>query len=168
MIKKILLAAALALPVMASAQSVKIGVVDTSGVLASLPKTAEAQKKLEATQKSYEEDYKKLIEEMNRKADEYNKMSKDELPAIRDRKTRELNEFQQKISQFEQNAQQDLQKLQNDLFAPIMNEVHQAIESVGKEGNFTIIQDSNPQLVPFVGASAINVTNDVKAKLGVK
>lgn len=72
-------------------------------------------------------------------------MKEDELPAIRERKTREFTDYQQKISQFEQQAMQDLQKLQQELMAPIMQKIRGAVEAVGKEGGYSLIQEKNPQ-----------------------
>lgn len=168
MLKKIVLAVALALPMIASAQTVKIGIVDTNAVIASLPETTAAQSELEQRQKGYEEEYKKLGEEMNRRLDEFKKLDDKTLPAIRENKARDLQDYQQKIEEFERSASTDLQKLQNDLMAPILQKVRQAIESVGKEGNYTLITDRNPQVILYFAAPAVDITNDVKAKLGVK
>ena len=166
MIKKIILAAALALPVFASAQSVKIGLVDTNAVMTSLPEMKTAQEKMEATAKSYQDEYNKLGEEMNRKLEEFKAMKEDEPAAIKERKTRELEDFNQKIQQFQQQADQDLTKLQQDLLMPIQQKVRDAIQSVGKEGGYTLIQELQQQL--FYAAPAADITADVKAKLGVK
>lgn len=166
MIKKIILAAALALPVLASAQTVKIGLVDTNAVMTSLPETKAASDKMEATAKSYQEEYSKLGEEMNRKLEEFKAMKEDEPAAIKERKTRELEDFNQKIQQFQQQADQDLSKLQQDLLGPIQQKIRDAIQSVGKEGGYTLIQELQQQL--YYAAPAVDITADVKAKLGVK
>ncbi len=166
MIKKIILAAILALPAIASAQTVKIGLVDTQAVMVSLPEMKAADEKLQATAKSYQEEYSKLGEEMNRKLEEFKAMKEDEPAAIKERKTRELEDFNQKIQQFQQQADQDLSKLQQDLLMPIQQKVRDAIQSVGKEGGYTLIQDLQQQL--YYAAPAVDITADVKAKLGVK
>ena len=170
MLKKILLAVALALPMFgATAQtSVKIGLVDTSAVLQALPDTQEAQKKVADASKKYEDEYARLGEEMKRMYDELQNMKEDELPAIRERKTREFADYQQKVQTFEQNASQDLQKMQQDLLSPIFAKIKSAVESVGKEGGYSLIQDLNPQLTLYYGAPVTDVTPQVKAKLGVK
>lgn len=166
MIKKIILAAALALPIMASAQTVKIGLVDTNAVMTSLPETKTADEKIKATAQSYQEEYKKLGEEMNRKLEEFKALKEDEPAAIKERKTRELEDFNNKIQQFQVQADQDLSKLQQDLFGPIQQKVRDAIQSVGKEGGYTLIQELQQQL--YYAAPAVDITADVKAKLGVK
>ena len=52
--------------------------------------------------------------------------------------------------------------------APIMQKVKSAIESVGKEGNFTLVQDLNPQLTFYYSSPAEDITPLVKVKLGLK
>ena len=169
MLKKILLAVAIALPMFgASAQTVKIGLVDTNTIVQAMPETTEAQTKLADASKKYEDEYARLGEEMKRLYDELNNMKPDELQAIKDRKTREFTDQQQKVQQFEQQAQQDLAKMQQELMAPIFAKLKTAVEAVGREGGFSLIQDNNPQLTLYSGAPTEDITPKVKAKLGIK
>lgn len=170
MLKKIILAVALMLPfVGASAQStVKIGLVDTGAIVQALPDTEAAQKKVAEASKKYEDEYAKLNEEFKRMYDEFNAMSADELPAIKERKTRELQDYTQKIQAFEQNAQQDLARMQQELLGPIFQKIKDAVESVGKEGNYSLIEDYNPQTTLYYASPVEDITTQVKAKLGVK
>ena len=168
MFKKLLLVAALLLPMLASAQTLKIGLVDTSEILAKLPDTAAAQKQVDDVTKKYDEEYTKLGEEMKRMYNELQEMKEDELPAIRERKTREFTDYQQKIQQFEQTAMNDIQKLQQDLMMPIFQKIRTAVEAVGKEGGYSLIQEKNPQLTIYFAAPVVDITGEVKAKLGVQ
>ena len=169
MLKKILFAIALAIPFLgASAQSVKIGLVDTNSIISVMPERAEAETKLADASKKYEAEYQRLGEEMKRLLDDYQAMKPDELQAIKDRKTRELNDFQQKMQAFEQNAQQDLAKMQQELMGPMVQKIKNAIESVGKEGNYSMVQDNNPQLIYYYSSPVEDITPLVKAKLGLK
>ena len=168
MIKKVLLAIALICPMLLSAQTLKIGLVDFDAIFAIMPETAAAQNQLKEVGDKYEAEYKKLGEEMNRLMTEYQNMPENELPAIRERKARELTDYQQKLQQFEASAGQDLQKMQMDLMGPIQQKINQAVESVGMEGNFSLIQMYNPQLTLYRAAPVEDVTDAVKAKLGVK
>lgn len=166
MFKKILLVAALIIPMLASAQTLKIGLVDINELVEKMPETAAASKQVDETGKKYQEEYNKLQEEMQRRLDDFQNMKQDELPAIRERKARELSDYQQKLEQFSQNAMQDLQKMNQDLMAPVIQKVRTAIESVGKENGFSLIQDINSQY--FYDAPVVNITSDVKAKLGIQ
>lgn len=168
MLKKLLLVAAVLFPMLASAQTLKIGLVDTNEIFTKMPESAEAQKQIEEVNKKYQDEYNKLGEEMKRMYDELQNMKEDELPAIRERKTREFSDYQQKIAQFEEQAMQDIQKMQQDLMAPILQKIRGAVEAVGKEGGYSMIQEKNPQLTIYFAAPVVDVTNEVKAKLGVK
>ncbi|MDE6793780.1 MAG: OmpH family outer membrane protein, partial [Muribaculaceae bacterium] len=95
-------------------------------------------------------------------------MSQDELPAIRERKTRELADYQSKLEQFSGEAQQHLQNMYQELMAPVLQKVQTAIQAVGKEGGYSLIQDKNPQLIYYFDAPVVDITNDVKAKMGIK
>ena len=167
MFKKLLLVAALLLPMLASAQTLKIGLVDTSEILAKLTDTEAEQNQVDDVTKKYDEEYTKLGEEMKRMYNELQEMKEDELPAIRERKTREFTDYQQKIQQFEQTAMNDIQKLQQDLMMPIFQKIRTAVEAVGKEGGYSYVQEKNAQIVLYFDAPVVDLTNEVKAKLGV-
>ena len=168
MLKKLLLVAAVLLPMLASAQTLKIGIVDTQELIAKMPDTAAAQKQLEDVSKKYQDEYAKLTEEMKRLVDEYQQMKEDELPAIKERKTRELSDYQQKLQQFEQTADQDLQKMQYDLMSPVLQKIRTAIEAVGKEGGYSLVQNKDAQIILYYESPVVDITNDVKAKLGIQ
>lgn len=168
MIKKVLLAIALICPMLLSAQTLKIGLVDFSSVLQAMPETTAAQNQLKEVNDKYEAELKKLGDEMNRQVTEFQNMPETELPAIKERKAREISDYQQKIQQFEQSAGQDLQKMYNDLMSPITQKIIQAVESVGREGNFSLIQMYDPQLTLYHASPVEDVTNAVKAKLGIQ
>lgn len=168
MIKKVLLTIALICPMLLSAQTLKVGLVDFGSVLQAMPETAAAQNQLKEVGDKYEAEYKKLGEEMNRLVEEYQKMPENELPAIKERKTRELSDYQQKIQQFEQTAMSDMQQMQNDLMGPVQQKVRQAVESVGREGNYSMIQMYDPSLTLYYASPVEDITPAVKAKLGIK
>lgn len=170
MIKKILLAVAMMLPVMgASAQTaIKIGMVDTSTILQAMPETTEASAKVQAASKQYSDQRDKLMEEGQRMVDEFQKLPDNTLPAIRERKARDIQEHEGKIQTFLQTADQDLQRMQQELMGPIVQKVRDAVESVGKEGGYAMIQNYEPSLTLYYAAPVVDVTPEVKAKLGLK
>lgn len=169
MFKKILLVLTLTIPFIgANAQSLKVGLVDINAIIQVMPERTDAENRLADASKRYETEYQRLGEEMKRLVDDYQAMKPDELQAIKDRKTREINDFQQKIQAFEQNAQQDLAKMQQELMAPIVTKIKSAIESVGKEGGYSLIQALEPQLTYYYASPVEDITAAVKAKLGLK
>ena len=167
MIKKILLIAALVLPMCAFSQTLKIGVVNVDEVVQKLPEYTDAQNKFVETSKRYEDELAKLNDELKRRYDDIQNMPENELEAIKERKVREFQEYQVKIQQFTQTAEQEMAKVQQDLMAPIEKKVQDAIRSVGQEGNFSLIEPNINSFILYYADPVVDITNEVKAKLGV-
>lgn len=165
MIKRLFLAVLIALPAMAFAQ--KFGIVNTNTIMSEMADVKEAQTQLEAASKKYDDEFKALQGEMEKKYGELQKAQEEKSPqTILDRRMSELQELDQKIQQFRQTAAQDLQRQQEQLLAPIQQKVINAINSVGAEGNYTMIFENTSPV--YVGADVIDVTGAVKTKLGMK
>ena len=164
MIKKVLLAIMIALPMCLSAQ--KLGVVNTNSVFEVMPEKAQAQTTLETVSKTYEDEFKKLTDELNKKYTEFQNLAAETPETIKQRRVQEIQEFEQKIQQFRATAQQELQRQQEQLMAPIEQKIQTAIKAVGAENGFTVIL---PDMVPlYVGTDVVDVTPLVKTKLGIQ
>lgn len=170
MFKKIILALALMAPVFgASAQTLKIGLVDVPAVMQAMPERAEAETKLAETSKKFEAEYANFQQEGKRLVDEYQTLLKsDEPEAIKERKAQQIEDLQNRMQQFEQTTQQTLTRTQQELMAPIIQKIRTAIEAVGKEGGYSLIQYNEPSIVYYYAAPVTDVTAAVKAKLGLK
>lgn len=169
MLKKILLAVALTIPFFGvQAQTLKIGVVDANALVQLMPERAEAETKIANLSKQYEAEYQKLGEEINRLIEDFRNTSEDTPAAIRERKATEITDKQNKIQQFETTAQQDINRATQEHMGPIIQKLRTAIEAVGKENGFSLIQDINPQITFYYAAPIIDVTPLVKQKLGIK
>ncbi len=166
MIKKFIVAIVLALPLSIFAQ--KFGIVDIEPVLTGMPEYTAVQTQMEAASSKYQTEYEKLKEEMNKKFTELQALDQDATTpqSIKERRYQEIQDLDNKIQQFANTAQQDLARQQQQLMAPVEQKLQDAIKSVGQEGNFTFIFQKGIAL--YDGSTVIDVTNDVKAKLGVK
>lgn len=166
MIKKFILVLAAAIVVPAGLFAQKFGVVNAEEVFNSLPEVTKIQEQIEESSKRYEDEFKKLQEEFDKKYTEFQALGQDTPDSIKERRMAELQELDQKMQQFRNTAQQDLQRQQQTLIAPIEQKIMEAINAVGQEGNYTFIfQDG---MAPYAGKDVINVTSEVKTKLGVK
>jgi len=165
MIKKIIIAILVALPLSMSAQ--KIGVVDLMAIVQASPETAAAQKTLQETQTKYQADLQKLQEEAQKAYDEYNKLKGDaSTPAtILERHEKSLAEMSQKIQQHAQTYEQDLQQQQDQLMAPIIDKVQKAAQAVGQEKGLTVVLPKGAVL--YMSAEVLDLDPLVKAKLGI-
>jgi hypothetical protein len=168
MIKKLLLAAFIAVPMCISAQALKFGNVNSQQIFELMPEKATAEKTLVEVSKKYEDEYKKLQDEFNKKYTDFQALAADTPQSIKDRRMQELQENQTKIQNFQQMASQDLQKQQETLLAPITDKLQKAIQAVGAENGFTYIFDLSIPAVVYSGAPSQDITPLVKAKLGLK
>ena len=164
MIKKLVLAIMIALPTMGFAQ--KFGVINTDALMESLPEMNEVKTQLDAATKKYEDEFKNLQDEFQKKDTELQNMEESAPQTIKERRVQELQELDQKIQQFRQTATQDLQRQQEQLMGPVRQKVVTAIQTVGAEGNYTMIFEN---MVPlYTGKDVEDITPVVKSKLGVK
>lgn len=168
MIKKLILAALVALPFSAFAQ--KFGVVEFETVFQAMPDFATAQTQLTDASKKYEDEFAKLREEVDKLFAEYQNLQKDPATpdAIKERRLNELQERDQKVQQFRNTASQDLARLQEQLFAPIQQKITEAIKAVGQEGSYTFIFPKQEGLLLYTGTDVVDLTSTVKTKLGIK
>ncbi len=167
--KKIIVAFMLMMPLAMMAQDLKIAYINSQELIASMPEYGQARKKLQDRNLTYNQEGKKLQEEFQKKYTDY-AASQDTLDnAIKKYKEAELQRLQQSIEEFTQNAETNLKKTQQELYAPIIEKANKAIKQVGDENGFTYIIDTvSGQVVPYIGASAINALPLVKAKLNLK
>ena len=156
----------LALPMLASAQNIKIGLVDTNTIMQALPDTKTAQDKLNALSKDFQDQDNKFMAALQKKMEDYQALPETTPQATKDALAKEIQADQQKILEFEQNAQNEMQRAQEREMAPVVTKVRDAIQAVGKEGGYTIIEELGA--VFYFSAPAEDITNAVKAKLGIK
>ena len=119
MIKKLLVAIMIALPMCVAAQAPKFGIVNVNNVFEAMPDKTTAQTTLETASKTYEDEFKKLTDELEKKYTEFQGLAADTPETIKQRRIQEIQEFEQKIQQFRATAQQELQRQQEQLMAPI-------------------------------------------------
>lgn len=168
MLKKIVLAILVALPLSTFAQ--KFGVVDLEAVFTAMPESTAMQTQLTDTSKKYEEEFQKLQEEVNKLYADFQSIQNDASTpeSIKERRMQEIQEKAQKVDQFRNTAAQDLERLRQSLMAPIQNKINDAVKTVGSEGAYTFIFPNEPSLLLYTGSEVTDVTAAVKTKLGLK
>ena len=171
MLKKIALVLLLALPMGVFAQNLKFGHINAQEIVSAMPEFAKAQSDIEALDKQLTSELQRTQEEFNKKYQEFQQaIAKDSLPPnIAERRQKELQDMMQRQEQFQQDAQQQMQKAQTDAMAPIYKKLDDAIKAVGAAEGVIYIFDLARTSIPYVNeAQSINLTNKVKANLGIK
>ncbi len=171
-ITKLLLAVAIGMFSVAGHAQLKIGHINSQELLASMPETDSAQKKLEKKQEEHSLRMEEIQVEFNKKLEAYQqKMQDTENPmSLLERQDREaeLQSLQERASNYEQVIQQDLQMLQSQLFQPIQEKAISAINEVAEENNFTYILDTGSGTVVYKSADSEDILPLVKTKLGLE
>ena len=163
MFKKLLLAIMIALPLSVFAQ--KFAVINTNTLISALPEVKSVNEQLESANAKYQEEFTKLQSEFQKKFEEFQALDASTPQSIKDRRIQEVQELENKINQFRETASQDLNRQQQQLMAPIQEKVLKAIQSIGQEGGYTFVFEN---MVPlYTGADVKDITDEVKARLGV-
>lgn len=166
MLKKIILLAIIVIPMSALAQ--KFGHINPMPIMEAMPEYTKAQTELQELQKQYEGEMKIMQDELAKKGQEYDKQ-KDSLPQnIRQRREGELQDLYKRLQQYAQESEMNLQKASQDKMAEISRKITTAIQEVGKSGGFIYIFDQTAG-IPFINETmSVDVSAQVKAKLGLK
>jgi outer membrane protein len=150
-----------------NAQELKFGHANIQEIMRSMPEFKEMQETMEA-------EYDKLENQLATMQEEYQKMEQDYLQNAealgaleRQQKEQQLMETSQKIQTFYQSSQENLSQKQQQLRQPIMEKLRDAIEEIGEEGGFIYIFAENSGATVYQSDQSIDVTEQVKNKLGI-
>lgn len=161
--KKLILMLMLFAPMSMFAQ--KFGHLNSQQVMNDMPEFVKARGEIEATAKQYENDLKAMQDELQRKAQEYEK-TKSTMNATKQKETEdELMKLNEKIRTAYNDNSQALQKAQQEKMQPITAKLVNAIQAVGKAGNYVYIMDITSG-IPYISQTlSEDVTAKVKAEL---
>ena len=161
--KKLILMLMLFAPMSMLAQ--KFGHLNSQQVMNDMPEFVKARGEIEATAKQYENDLKAMQDELQRKAEEYEK-TKSTMNATKQKETEdELMKLNEKIRTAYNDNSQALQKAQQEKMQPITAKLVNAIQAVGKAGNYVYIMDVTSG-IPYISQTlSEDVTSKVKAEL---
>lgn len=166
MLKKVILAAILVLPLSIFAQD-KLGHINSQEIIGLMPERAKIETTIDTLQTQWEKELMKMREEYSSKIKEYQDKQATMPESIKQARISELTEMEQRIGTFQQTAYTDLQKKQQELIAPIIEKVKKAIDQVGAENGYTYIFDLGTQVILYQSPKANDITPLVKKKLGL-
>ena len=169
MLKKLLIFFIALAPIAAVAQDVKIAYINAQEVFAAMPELSSIETQLSEKQEQINKNGQALIDEFNRKAEEFEAGSANASDALIQDQQKQLQSIQERYQLFLQNSQQEMNQLQQKLLEPLNQKIAEAIKSVGDANNYTYVFDVSTMQSPivYVNPSAINITADVKTKLGL-
>ncbi len=145
----------------------KLGHVDSAEILQLLPERKVAEKKFQDYGTNLKQELATMAQEYEKKLKDFQDNSNTMSALVKQTKAKELADLEQRIQEYQYNAEADLQTKQMELMEPLIKKVQDAVDAVGKEKGFTYIFDKSVGAVVFLGANAIDITPDVKKKLGL-
>jgi len=153
----------------ATAQSPKIGYVNSAKILQEYPEAIEANKKLDVMSKQWQSELEKMSKDLQQKYEEFQKKE----PLLKDEEKRaqreELVALEQKGYQYRQEKfgnDGDLALATDSLLRPIKLKVMKVIEQVAKEEKIQFMFDRNDQIMVLLyGESKSDYTNLIIDKL---
>lgn len=169
--KKILILLLLVAPMSMFAQ--KFGYVNTSEIIPVMPEYTKAITKIQELEKMYTDEFNSLRTELEKKGTEFEKMQKDSVPqSILERRYEDLMQLQERIQQYGQEIQANLQRAEQEEMVAIQKILHDALEAVGKEGEYVCIFDLAGSMLtgrmPYVSTTLCDdLSAKVKTKLGI-
>jgi outer membrane protein len=147
-----------------SQTTLKIGHVDLTKIMESLPERDTAAAVLERETKEVQATYDEMTVVYNKLLDDYDKGKPTYSEIIRKTKENELLDKEKRIQEFEQNAQTNLQKRNSELVQPILDKVLKAVDKVAAENGFTYILDVSKGSVIYTSKDSQNI-NDLVLKI---
>ena len=163
--KKVLVALMLVLPMSVFAQ--KFGHFNMTDIAQAMPEFAAGQQELEAKSKVYQDELQRMQDEFKVKLEDYQKNAESLPDAIKERREQELTDLQQKMQDYVDKSRQDLAQFEAQKMKEIQEKLLKAVEDVGQAGGYVYIFDVAS--IPYVSKTlSVDVTNDVKTKLGIR
>ncbi len=149
------------------AQSLKIGHVDSAAIMEIMPERAKIEQDIQAYAAELQAELQAMGAEYQTKIQDYQANQATMSNLVRQSKEKEIVDLETRIGEFQSNAEYAMQSKQVELLNPLIEKVQNAVNAVGKEKGFTYILDKAAGVVVFIGDNAIDITSDVKAKLGI-
>ena len=164
--KKMILTLLVALPMSVFAQ--KFGHFNSADIIQCMPEYVAVQSRLQAISKEYETQLQSMQDEFKLKADAYEKVKATMTDTQKQKREEELTEEYERISQYYQQSQEELERAQKEERSKLFDKIDQAIEEIGKTGGFVYIMDTTAG-IPYISKTlSVDVTEQLKKKLGVK
>jgi outer membrane protein len=152
----------------ASAQSLKIGYIDSNEIMGLMPESDSAEAKMMKFQQQLENELRVMATELQKKGADYERDIATMSNLIKQSKEKELQDLQTRIQDFRQNAEDEINNKRSELLTPIIDKVKKAIDDVGKEKGYTYILDAAQGAILYKSANADDATSAVKEKLKLK
>jgi len=146
---------------------VKLGYVNISQLVQSMPETKTIQDQVNTYSKQFLDQLTTMNNELQAKAKDYESHKATMSDAARAAVETELGDMQKRLQDYSNTSQQKVEEKSNELAKPLFDKVRAAVTVVAKEKGYTyVINTAQTDLV--VSPPGDDLTAEAKAKLGIK
>ncbi len=148
-------------------QAQKLGHINSTQLLIDHPKIKSADEQVLAFQQTQEAEFQAKAEAFQNAYQAFvAKAQSQEYSEVQlQKEQQELVQKEQQLQLLQQQLQQKIIKKREELYAPILLEVEEAVQAIGKENEYTMIFDTSLGQILY-GVETQDITSLVKAKLG--
>jgi outer membrane protein len=150
-----------------SAQTLKIGYINSQELLSYMPEVIQADSNLKSYAKSFQDQLDAISKEFEKKGQEYQNGTATMSDAVKEVKEKELQDLQNRYESIRQSADDKIGKKREELYKPILARADKAIKEVAKEKSYDYVFDASGGSLLFARDSD-NILTLVKTKLGIK
>lgn len=148
-------------------QELKFAHVNSQELIAAMPESDSAQKRLQAFEKDLTDQMEQLQVEINKKYQDYMQKRETLTTAVRETKEKEIQDLGQRFQEYQAAAQRDMRDLQTKLMQPILEKAHNAIKKVGEANGFIYVFDVSMGGVLYQSPKSTDILPLVKKELGI-
>lgn len=143
----LLVSIALALPVPALAQDVKIGFVNTERILRESGPAQRAGKKLESEFSRKQQELQKLADQLKRLQDDLEKNGMTMAEAQRRAKEREFNELNRELQRRDRDFRDEVNQRRNEETAQLVDQANRIIRQIAEQEKYDVILQATDALI---------------------
>lgn len=137
--------------------TLKLGHVDITQILSSLPQRDSAVLIMEKETKEVQRTFSEMSAEYNKLYDDYEKSASTLTEVVKKAKETDLLDKQKRLEEFQQTASSKLDQRNADLIKPILDKILKAVDRVASENGFTYILDVSKGSVVYTSKDSQNI-----------
>ncbi|MEY4834569.1 MAG: hypothetical protein RI980_684 [Bacteroidota bacterium] len=143
----------------------KVGHIDVSALMTSMPAMKAAEAQLTKLREGYDTEYKKLVAEYQTKAAQYQKEAETAGDVLNQTRSQEMQDMGTRIQKYQDDASKSLQDKQIELQKPLTEKALAAIQKVARAKGVQYVLDSTLGSGVLL-ADGMDLLADVKKELG--
>ncbi len=154
----------LIIPVLAGAQSLKIGYINSDAIMDQLPEAQEAQRQLDEIVSEWQNELSQMQQTWQRKFEEYDQRKLIMSDQRRAEAERELMELDREIAEFRDRKfgqEGELFHLQEELIHPIQDRIFLVIQEIAEEEEYDYVFDQSGDILLMYANEQYDLTQRV-------